>query len=497
MRRKKFVLNTVTAFLNQIVSLICGFILPRQILLAYGSDVNGLVSSITQFLGFIAFLEMGVGSVVQTALYKPLSKENDESISYIVIASNKFFRKIAAILIIYTIILMFFFPLVIDRGNGIICTAILVFSISISSVFQYLFGVTKQLLLNADQKSYVQLIPQTVVTILNTIISIILISYGSSINTVKLVSAFIFLGRPLWMSFYVRRNYNINYQLTNDKDPLKQKWNAVAQHIATFVADKTDIMILTLFSSLTNVSIYYVYHLIVNGLSQTFGVVISSLQALFGDMYVKNEIKKLKFTYNIIEWAIHSCLVFLFACTKVLILPFVQVYTKGVDDANYILPWFSVLITIAFMLSCFRFFYNLLIKSVGHYKETQASAIIEALLNLGISVVLVSRFELIGVAVGTIVSMLYRAIYLKLYTDIKVLKQKLFPFVKQVVFDVFTFVLIIVLTSSLSLTSISYFSWFFLALRVSGIAIVIVLITNLFFYKKNIIALVKYIKGMY
>ena len=41
---------------------------------AYGSDVNGLVSSITQFLGYIALVEGGVGGVIRAALYKPLAK---------------------------------------------------------------------------------------------------------------------------------------------------------------------------------------------------------------------------------------------------------------------------------------------------------------------------------------------------------------------------------------------------------------------------------------
>lgn len=55
-RRKKLYLNTGTALLNQLVILVCGFILPRYILSYFGSDVNGLVTSITRFLSVISFL---------------------------------------------------------------------------------------------------------------------------------------------------------------------------------------------------------------------------------------------------------------------------------------------------------------------------------------------------------------------------------------------------------------------------------------------------------
>ena len=69
MQSKKLIKNTYTAIIYQVATLICGFILPRLILGNFGSEVNGLVNSITQFLQVIQFLELGVGAVVRTSLY--------------------------------------------------------------------------------------------------------------------------------------------------------------------------------------------------------------------------------------------------------------------------------------------------------------------------------------------------------------------------------------------------------------------------------------------
>ena len=80
MRSKLLKLNTITSLAYQIIAIICGFILPRQILNAFGSDVNGLVNSITQFLQFIGFLELGVGAVVESSLYKPLADHDNKTI---------------------------------------------------------------------------------------------------------------------------------------------------------------------------------------------------------------------------------------------------------------------------------------------------------------------------------------------------------------------------------------------------------------------------------
>ena len=73
-RKKKLLLNTCTGILKQIITVICGFILPRYFLLYYGSSVNGLISSINNFLSFITLLDLGVGAVVQANLYKPLAE---------------------------------------------------------------------------------------------------------------------------------------------------------------------------------------------------------------------------------------------------------------------------------------------------------------------------------------------------------------------------------------------------------------------------------------
>ena len=111
MRKKRLLYNTVSSLVYQIVTIICGFILPRLILNTYGSSVNGLVNSIVQFLGIIAFLELGVGAVVQSALYKPLVEKKKDDVSKIISSANNFFRRLAKILFVYVVFLVIFYPI--------------------------------------------------------------------------------------------------------------------------------------------------------------------------------------------------------------------------------------------------------------------------------------------------------------------------------------------------------------------------------------------------
>lgn len=74
----KMKVNTISAIVCQIITVVYGMILPAFYLRYYGSEVNGMVASITQFLGLITFCEAGIGAIIQTALYKPLSQKNEK-----------------------------------------------------------------------------------------------------------------------------------------------------------------------------------------------------------------------------------------------------------------------------------------------------------------------------------------------------------------------------------------------------------------------------------
>lgn len=126
MRKKKLIYNTISSLIFQVTTIVCGFILPRLILNAFGSNVNGLVNSITQFLGIISFLELGVGAVVQSALYKPLAENRQNDVSKIISSANKFFRRLAQILMAYVIALVVFYPMFAAKEYGFWYTATLI-----------------------------------------------------------------------------------------------------------------------------------------------------------------------------------------------------------------------------------------------------------------------------------------------------------------------------------------------------------------------------------
>ena len=488
-RGEKLALNTVSSLALQVVSVICGFILPRLILETFGSDVNGLVNSITQFLGVITLLDLGVGAVVQSALYKPLADNDTNMISKIYVSANKFFRRLAEILLVYVVLLMIFYPMLVNKSFGHMYTALLIAAICISSFAQYYFGIVNSLLLNADQRGYIQYVAQIITLILNTFACYIIIKLGASIQIVKLTTSLIFLLRPLFLVFYVKKHYSIDKKITYTEEPIKQKWNGMAQHFASYVLNGTDNIVLTMFSSLGNVSIYSVYNVVIIGVKNALLSVTNGFQSLIGEMLAKKETMKLNAFFGFVEWFLHTGTTLVFGCTGVLIVDFVRVYTYGINDADYIQPLFAVLITIANAGHCLRLPYNILILAAGHYKQTQSNYIIAMILNIVVSIATVKMWGLVGVAIGTLIAMAYQTVWMAKYDSKNIICWPFKNFLKQCGVDAITVIIASLATIKIPMLSVSYVSWFLRAIEAFGIWLIISIVINTIFYRERVLSI--------
>lgn len=482
-RKNKLKLNIITTLMYQFTNIVSGFILPNYFLRYYGSQVNGLISSITQFLAVISLCECGVGAVIQATLYKPIAQNDEYEISRIFKSSTKFFNKISIMLIGYMVLLIIIFPILVNKNFSLMYIGILIFSITISMLAQYYFAVTYKLILNAAQLSYVQMGVSTVTLVLNVILSVLLMKLDFSVQAVKLVSSIIFLIQPLIYKIIVDRKFKIQKNIILDDEPIKQKWNGLAQHIAMVVLENTDVLVLTFFSSLSNISIYAIYHLVTNGIKLVFTSIANSMKSLLGDMYARRELKLLDKTFTRFEYLTHISVTVVYTITSVLIVPFVSVYTKDVCDANYILPLFGILMSLAMAIYTIRLPYNQIVSAVGHFKETQNSAILEAVLNLTVSIILVSKYGLIGVAIGTIIAVLYRTLYFVWYLSKHILKRNVTIFIKLLIMDLCLIACIYLSTHNIYLASVTYLQWFIMAAKVCIISLIDTGFVVLIFFK--------------
>ena len=488
---RRLKLNITTSLFLKIITLLSGLILPKIMIGKYGSEMNGLITSITRFLNIINFLDLGVCAVVESSLYKPLADRDNTLLSKILVSAKKFYKKIAYILITYIFLLVLLFPKI-DSSVDYITTTSLILIISISMFSQYYIGISYQIFIGADQKYYITNILQIFTVIVNTIFTIIFVAKGYSIFTVKFVSSIVYIIRPILTYLYVKKNYNLNLKIKYDKNPIEQRWNGLAQHLAYTVNAQIDIILLTLVSNYTIVSIYSVYSMIVNGVSTLILSFFNGISPYWGNMIAKKEMKKIEKSFSKSELLFHILTTIVYSAMAVLISPFALVYTKGnYDSLIYYLPLFGILITIATFCESLRSFYFLIINSAGHYRQTQKGSFVAMIINIIVSSILVVNFNLNGVVVGTICSMLYYTLYLVHYLKNNVLNRPIKFFYFHFVIDITSFVIVYIVSRIWTMAKITAWSWIVYAFKVTILSILVVLIINFLFYGKQLLSIFK------
>ena len=490
--KKLTVANILSVIVLQLCTIASGFIIPKIILSNFGSEVNGLISSITQFLNYIQLLEGGLSGVVMAALYKALADKNDEKVSSIIKAVDSFFKKIALIYVVYALALAVIYPIVVKSDFGYWYIFSLVLIIAISLFIQYFFSLTYRLLIVSDRRGFIVSIAQIVFTVINVILVVVSVKIYPDIHILKLLSAISFIVQPVFFRIYVDKNYKIDKHAEKDTEALKQRWDGFGQNLAYFIHSNTDIVVLTLCMGLNTVSVYSVYLMIINAIQGLLISISGAIKPIFGNILSTKSTEEVNKAFDNYELGINLITTIMFGCCVVLIVPFISIYTSSITDADYMQPVFAVIMCVAEAVYCFRDPFVAAAYSAGHFRQTAKYAYLEAVINIVASLSLVFSLGLTGVAIGTLIAMCFRAvmhvIYLKkniLYRPIrKWLKGTALAFVSGAVG-------ILLVKTFIKMPVGNYLEWFVYACLS---ALVIGLTVCAFFfavYHKTIIAVIK------
>ena len=414
-KKKLLLVNSVSSLAVQAMAILSSFIVPRCILSSFGSVINGTVESIGGFLGFLTLLEAGVGSVSRAELYRPVAAHDIHQTSAVVNETRHFFRKIARIYLASVIVFSLIYPSFARNEESFTFNLTLVLVVAITNIVQYYFGAGYIQVLYADQKIYLLNYVQAGAYLLNCIVVYVCARLGTGIHVLKLASTVPFIIKPIFTNIYVRCTYKIDKTAKSETTVLKQKWNNMLQTLAYYVHRKTDVVVLAVLSSGKAVSVYAVHALISNGLSSVLSSLCYGFTAKLGAQYGSSDEAGVKETFRVYDFFIYNATLLSFMTAELVIVDFIGLYTRGVNDANYNQPLFAAILLLAEAVYCFRMPYNNMVSVAGHFKQTQNAALIEAFLNIGLSLVLVNFWGITGVAVGTLIAMSYRTVYLARY----------------------------------------------------------------------------------
>lgn len=493
-RAKALKLNMLSGWLLEFVTFVSGLILPRLILTTFGSSCNGMVGAISQFLGFSAVLRAGVGGVTRAALFKPLAENNVEGVSAIMAATQNYMRKIGLIVAAYVVVLGGAYCLVMQGEFDWWYKFAMLLVIGAGTFADNFFGIKYKILLQADQKYYIQTMTAVISAVAVAIVSVVLILLDFPLLVVKIGSTCAVLLNPLLLSIYVKKHYHLNLRSKADNSAIKQRWDAFVQQLAIIINHNVDLVLLTFFVPLKEISVYTVHYMVSGNVEKVVNSMVSGLNATFGSLLANKEEAHLKKTFSIVEWGLFSVCVVVFSTTAVMLTPFVELYTQSVTDVNYIRPLFAFAMTLVALMNSMRLPYQLLTEAAGHFKQTRNGSILEVVLNVGVSLIMLYFFGIIGVIIGTFVAALVRTTQFAVHAMKHILKLSLSELIKSYGLAMATFLLIVGIFQMFPIPmGLSIVSWVFYAALVFVVATIITGLVGLIFHKEQLLGLKPYL----
>lgn len=482
-RTKKFVSNATSSFLLQTTTLISGLIIPILMIKTYGSEINGLVSSVSQFVRYFTLVEAGLASASIYALFKPLADRDIKAISGIVSATRVFYFRSGYFFLALVLGCSFLYPFLVKTELlSSFQVGVLVLVLSCSGVLNFFVMAKYRALVTADQKLYIINYLSVISIIVNTVIIVVLTRMDVDIVLLRTVALVSVLIPPAVMHFYVNRYYSyVNYKASPNYEPLHKRWDALILQVLGMVQTSVPVILATIFTSLAQVSVYAIYAMVILGVQQMIMIFSAGIQAAFGELIALGDLEMFKKIYNQFEFMIYAIMTLFYSTVMVLLLPFVKLYTRGVTDVNYVQPMMAFLFVLNALLFSIKSPQGTLVTSAGLFKETKYQTLTQASLAIILGAIFAKFAGLNGILLGLIVSNIYRDIDLIIFIPKKLGNTKIMTTFKRVALVFIEFTLICLPFVYIDMSAANYIKWVGNGAIVFSYGVIVIVVVSLVF----------------
>ena len=444
--------NLVSSLIYQVVLITLSFLLPRLYLENFGSEVNGVLSTIKQIFVYLFLLEAGVGLATTGALYKKLGEKDYESTSAVLSATNIYYKRTGivylAIVLIIAVVYAYVIPTTIDR-NVLFFIIILT---AIPALFSYFVQAKYRILMEVDGRKYVLNNAETALQLASNVGKILVLLLTDSLILIQLVYCVLYLTQLGFLYFYAKRRYKwLDLKAKPDFAAISQKNSVLVHQLSGMVFNNTDVILISALCDFKAASIYAIYNIFFSQVQNFITNVISSFTFALGQMFHVDR-EKFDKLFNVYETFYITATYVIYTLMAVFLLPIIQIYTSGINDAEYSNVWLLLLFVIMNLASNVKIPVNSIIEYAATFQKTRSHAIWEMAINITVSVAAILCFGICGAIVGTIAALVYRNIVTIYYSNKKILGRSQMKTYKIALANtlVFAFVMIVFFVDSFS-----------------------------------------------
>jgi hypothetical protein len=413
MRSKNAVKALVMHLGYEIFVFALGIIFPRFIILAYGSDVNGLTATITRILSLINLIQAGAVGAAIFHMYKPVAENDYETQSAILYSSRRFYNRITVVYFAAAMMIGVYYSFHLKNETfGFVEIFLSFLILAANGSGALLFNSICDIYVSSHQKKYyltTAMFCEQIVRYLCLIAVLILklhfvyIYVAYLLGGITCVSVNLYLYRKLSKGKITRNPQNKKYEIPDRKYLMMSSVGSEAVTAAPQI-------IITTFVDLAASSVFSVYSMVFVSMKTVLSSIQLSFSAIFGNLIKTSGDEHIREVYSIIEYVTIAIGTVIAACVGYLLIPFIKLYTAGITDTEYLhiqLVFFVAAYTVIF---AFRTSFSYIATVYGLFKQTCKITLFFGLTGIGVSVLCVMLAGMPYVMCGLLLNQLGCAI---------------------------------------------------------------------------------------
>lgn len=406
-RTKNSILNITASISGQLLTNVLRWICRIVFIYTLGKEYLGISSLYANILTLLSLSELGLGSAITYSLYKPLAENNIETIKSLMTFFKKAYRWIGISILGLGLCLMPFLPYLMTDSTDVINIYLYYLLYLAQTVVSYLFFAYKAILLTADQKKYIADIVMYILQIIMNAVQIVILFVWHSFLAYTVAVIIYNIVQNMVVAFIVDQKYPYLKEpaekLTKQQrqDVFSRVYAMSLYRISSVVGTATDNLIISANISVIAVGLYDNYNMIIQVIQKLLKGVFQAFTSSLGNFYVLESRERNEFMFRTLNLANSWLVAFCSVCFAVLLQPFIQLCFGN----EYLLDYTVVIIVVS------NFATNYMQNVVQIYKDASGlfvrgkyRAVMTAVLNLGISIILVKSIGLAGVFLGSIIS---------------------------------------------------------------------------------------------
>jgi O-antigen/teichoic acid export membrane protein len=479
--RIKFLKGSITSYLNMFLSIILNILLVRIMLQGLGKYNYGLWVTISSLFGFMILSDLGLG---QSATKLIAEREDHTTQDYFVdkeLVSTTFYTNllIGFVILLTNIILSVFVYKILNLNSLEKANIGYVYILlSVNFFITFIFSTFRNVLIGYKYISANNIL-NLIKNVSNFILITLVLNINKSLYSIAIVQITLSLIFGI-LSIYVIKYYKIKisikfkyFSIKTFKVIFKPGAYYLILQFAGILGGNTDNLILNYFISPSVVAIYSAgYKLAITSMQLVF-TVVDNLFPFISQLDAKNNNEKLKNIFMISEK--YSIYIGIFIMFTFIIFgrPIMEIW---IGEGNYVGDTAIFLFSMYVLLNIINHVPIVFLQGMNKHSVLAKLSLVEALVNVVLSIILVEYFGAYGAILGTVIADIFLLFWYstyKLLITIKMSLREYFNILKPSIYLTSFMIVIMIVIKLLGIQLISNMSCFFVQYAVFVLIVVV------------------------